>query len=99
MAKADEARRALWETRVATWRRSGLSQGAYAREAGLVRKQLNYWAHCLAAVDQAPTWVPLRIQSANGAPALQVTSANGWRLTLGSETSAAWLSELLRGLA
>jgi hypothetical protein len=52
-----------WFEHIATWQRSGLSQGVYCRQHGLSQSSLNYWRTRLRKSDKvsAPpvTFVPV----------------------------------------
>ena len=40
-----------WTEHIATWHKSGLSQGAYCRRHGLSQSSLSYWRKRLGATD------------------------------------------------
>jgi hypothetical protein len=93
-------REAIWRTRVALWRDSGLSQRAFAASQDFPQRQLNYWARRLAARDATPALVPIHIKRTDVAAApLALRSPSGWTVTLPPATPASWVAELLRALA
>lgn len=97
----NETRRAQWEDRLQQWRKSGLSQRAFARLHGLQARQMRYWTSVLTEPDQIVEMVPVRVKdetTANTSPSLTLHSPSGWRVTIPPNVPAGWLGELLQGL-
>lgn len=94
---ADDARRALWMTRIQQWRESGLSQSAFARQYGFHSWQVSYWAARHNTAQMVPVSVKRRAPE-SPVPALTLHSPSGWIVTLPPNLPATWLGELLQRL-
>ena len=110
-----DAYRAIWVKRVKDWQASGLSQVKYAKQQGLSRKRLSQWVNKVrqnkvpqskgtrkqvALSVQPASIIPVRVQ-ANHSPAgqMKLVLHGGIMLEWSHPPQAAWLAELLKGLA
>lgn len=93
------ARRESWARHVHAWRDSGLTQVAYCQRHKLKPKALAFWVRRSKQTATPLTLVPLAVQGPSAAGELLLQHANGWQLALPADVNAAWLAELLRGMA
>lgn len=91
-------REALWQERVARWRKSGKSQRAFALEEGYPVRQVGYWVRRLSNEASRTAVIPVVVKQAPVAPALLVRGPQGWSIEVPAGTPAGWVAELLRGL-
>ena len=98
---------AYWSGHIATWRRSGLSQGAYCRQHGLSQSSLNYWRARLSKSDKVSafsvTFVPVPLPAP--APAIIAPSepilvhvGDDFRIEIRGDFAAPVLEKLVRTL-
>ena len=93
-------REQLWQARVTGWQASGMSQQAFATEHGLPVHQVGYWVRRLTKSQAAPALMPVKV-ARSVVPmtgTINVHSERGWMISLPSDVSAVWLTELLRAL-
>jgi hypothetical protein len=108
-----DAYRAIWVKRVEEWQASELSQVDYAKRQSLSRKQLSQWVNKVRqnkvphpkgkhkqVTPQSASIIPVRIQ-ANHTPAgqMKLILRDAIMLEWTHVPQAAWLAELLKGLA
>mgnify|MGYP003609180472 CR=1 FL=1 len=108
-----DAYRAIWVKRVKEWQASGLSQVEYAKRQGLSRKQLSQWVNKVRqnkvpqskgtrkqASIQPTSIIPVRVQANQvSAGQMKLVLHSGITLEWLHPPQAAWLAELLKGLA
>ena len=93
-----QAQVALWEARIAAWRRSGLSQRAWCVQHGVAVQTFGYWCRRQC---RAPALLPILVdaQTADQCPAsVEVSLGNGVMMRLPSSLSSDVLSRWLGGL-
>jgi len=99
---------AFWSGHIATWRRSGLSQGAYCRQHGLSQSSLSYWRKrfgttpgkgAVPAVTFVPVPLPPPPQAAI-APTepILVHVGSDFRIEIRGDFAAVVLEKLIRTL-
>jgi hypothetical protein len=93
-----------WQTHIAAWQSSGLSQAAYCRQHQLTyttfsARLCEFRAQAKSAPPVQPVLLPIHVQ-AQPSPEMGIIlhHANGHRLALPATVSAPWLAELLRCL-
>lgn len=95
---ANIEREALWQERVARWRKSGMSQRAFALEEGYPVRQVGYWVRRLSGEAPKAAAIPVVVKQAPVTPALMVRGLQGWSIEVPAGTPAGWVAELLRSL-
>lgn len=91
-------RETLWQERVARWRKSGMSQRAFALEEGYPVRQVGYWVRRLSSEAPKTALVPVVVKQVPATPALLVRGPQGWSVEVPASTPAVWVAELLRSL-
>lgn len=94
---ANVEREALWQERVARWRKSGKSQRAFALEERFPVRQVGYWVRRLIGEASKAAVIPVVVKHAPVAPALLVRG-QGWSIEVPAGTPVGWEAELLRNL-
>ena len=94
-----DQRRHQWERHVAAWRRSGMSQQAYARAQGLAVSSLSYWINKLGPQTRTEDPMFAQVQVLGTEGALRLQGPGGWELQLPPSVPASWVATLLRALA
>ncbi|WP_428565698.1 MAG: IS66 family insertion sequence element accessory protein TnpA [Solidesulfovibrio sp. DCME] len=99
---------AYWSEHIATWQRSGLSQGAYCRQHGLSQSSLNYWRKRFGTTPgkgavPAVTFVPVPLPALSQttiAPLepILVHAGDGFRIEIRGDFAAPVLEKLVRTL-
>ena len=90
----------FWESHVEAWRRSGLTQTIYCRQQGLNYKSFTVRVSQFRKKPDGglPALIPIQLQPAIPNTAIRLSHPKGLRIDLPSNTSAAWLAELLKCL-
>ena len=103
MSKA--AYRAYRKKHVKQWQASGLSKADYAVQIGVSKDAVRDWVRDFGVVAPAipshpsATLVPVRIAPSPQSNSLKLTRPDGLVLEWNEPPPAAWLIELMRGLA
>lgn len=93
------ARRKSWAKHVQNWQASQLTQAAYCQQHDLKLRALAYWIRRHKQDVSPVTLVPLAVQESCVSEELLLKHTSGWQLALPAGVEAAWLAELLRGMA
>ena len=98
-----------WTEHIATWHKSGLSQGAYCRRHGLSQSSLSYWRKRLGATNDGEvasfvTLVPVPLPASAQADVATVPApilvhvGNAFRIEIRGDFAAPVLEKLVRTL-
>lgn len=105
------AYRAYRKKHVKLWQASGLSKADYATQINVSKEAMRDWVRDFGSITvsqtapvnpkqtQAATLIPVRIAPTQLSNGLKLTRPDGIVLEWIEPPSAAWLAELLRGLA
>lgn len=95
-----EERRKFWKNHLEKWQQSNLTQVDYCKQNDLIVHRFAYWKKRLLPDNPAVSFVPLQI-SANlpvpaGKSALNLFTANGYRIEVTSGFDPATLKQLIK---
>ena len=94
------ASRDEWSRHIVKWRASKLTRAQYCEQHELKFNTFVYQNNRQQeALAKTITLVPVKIAVAATKSELVLRGANGWSLSMASDVSAAWLSELLGRLS